>query len=93
MTTFGKIEVRSTERKIWRHDKRVGGVDYANRRQAERLGAEKALERRSWSTHYKYPLRKLPYPEWLDRPVRWPFFAPSSAPSAAESAGVQYFKK
>ena len=62
---FGKIETRSTERKIWRHDKRTGGADYANRKQIERLGAEKALEHQLFSLAAKYKLRPVPYPEWL----------------------------
>ena len=89
MTTFGKIETRSEERKIWRHDKRMFGVDYANKRQVERLGADKALECRLWSLYYKHPVRAVPYPEWLRRPEGWPLFAPSCVPSTAERAGAQ----
>ena len=43
----------------------TGGADYANRKQIERLGAEKALEHQLFSLAAKYKLRPVPYPEWL----------------------------
>ena len=65
MKTFGKIGVRSTERKIWWHDKRVGGEDYANRRQVLRLGSDEALACRLESIMHKFRLKPLPYPNLL----------------------------
>ena len=65
--TFGKIESGSTERKICRADKRQFGAEYANKRQIERLGEDKAFEMRLWSIYYSVKLRPVPYPEWLQK--------------------------
>ena len=67
MTTFGKTGVRSTERKIWRHDKRVGGRDYADAKQRERVGAEKALQLQVFHLQHKYlaKVKQVPHPQYI----------------------------